>query len=496
MDHCIKVLFMAAEAEPYVKVGGLADVAGSLPLALRRIQANHPTDPSYDIRLVLPLHHSSRINPDQLHQVAEFSVHTLKGDIPARAYQVDLEGMPVYFINGDPISSTFSIYSMNLELDQQRYGFFSLAALEMLRHLDWQPDILHANDWHTSLALYAIKTGYAPQREGNPTRTVLTLHNLPFMGGDACKTISLFRLKPIVDESLPNWARTFPLPLGLWAADAIIPVSPTYASEIQTPEYGNGLEDFLCGRNESISGILNGLNVDSYNPEKDASLKVRFSTNTLELRQANKTALQTKLGLPVADHTPLLAMVGRIDLQKGQDIVFEVLRGYSEHEWQFVLLGTGDPHLENEALNLQSEFPSRVRAVLSYDGGLARLIYAGADIFLMPSRYEPCGLSQMIAMHYGCVPIVHATGGLIDTVEEGKTGFLFEKAAPVNLQKTLDQALRTYLDRGQWEDLQRNGMVKDFSWTKSAREYAVIYRSLTSLESVAPRMENPANSGA
>lgn len=479
MSTSIHVLFLASEAEPFVKVGGLADVAGSLPLALRSLPPQATHDVKLDVRLVLPLHRTNRDESTTMHPVAEFSVHRMGGRIPTQVFATTLNGMPVYFISGDPLTRASGVYSIEPAPDRDKYSYFSLAALELRRHLDWRVDILHANDWHTALALYALRMGKQPAG-ANRIRTIMTLHNLPYMGGEAAGTLETYGLKPLQDGNLPTWARSHLLPLGLWASDAIIPVSPTYAREILTPEYGCGLEEYLRSRSDSITGILNGLDVNQIDPNQDESLPMRFSAETLGGRLLNKTTLQKTMGLAEDSRIPILAMVGRIDRQKGLDLAFEALRQTLPQRWQFVLLGTGDPVLENQALRLQEENPERIRVAIRYDAPLGRLIYSGADIFLMPSRYEPCGLAQMHAMRYGCVPIVRATGGLKDTVEEGRTGFLFEKEEASELAEAIGNALRAYSNPTKWERYQRNGMNMDFSWSRSARQYAIIYRALIS----------------
>ena len=479
MTATINVLFLAAEAEPFIKVGGLGDVAGSLPLALRALPYQATRGAKLDVRLVLPLHKTSRAESTTMRPLAEFTIYRRGRSIPVQVYEMSLGGMPVYFINGDLLANAPTVYSTDPAPDREKYAFFSLAALEMTRYLDWQPDILHANDWHTSLALYALRS-----RRTDPVlarvRTVLTVHNLPYMGSEGTDALGAYGLMPVNDEALPKWARSQPLPLGLWSADAIVPVSPTYAREILTPEFGCGLEGFLKTRSDQITGILNGLDLDSWNPETDRTLAAPFSVETLDDRAVNKQALQRQLHLPETPQTPLLAMIGRIDQQKGLDIAFQTLRRLTGQPWQFVLLGLGDAVLEADARQLQAEFPDQVRAVLRFDAPLGRLIYAAADMFLMPSRYEPCGLAQMIAMRYGSVPVVRATGGLKDTVQEGKTGFLFSEATPESMHEALVRALGIYAQPEKWVRYQRSGMKEDFSWPRSARQYAIIYRSITS----------------
>jgi len=480
MPSTINVLFLAAEAVPFVKIGGLADVAGSLPLALRSLpyQATHGV--ALDVRLVLPLHRANRAESATLHPVTEFSVPRRGRNVPAQVFETSLAGMPVYFIGGEPIASAASVYSADPAVDREKFAFFSLAALEMVRCMAWQPDILHANDWHTALALYALRSRCTDSLLAR-LRTVLTLHNLPYMGGDGADVLSAYGLQPLNDESLPAWARTQPLPLGLWSADALIPVSPTYAREILTPEFGCGLDAYLRSRSDSITGILNGLDMTSWDPGTDQALAANFTTDDLPNRINNKIALQKQLGLKEDARIPLLAMIGRIDQQKGVDITLEALPQLGERPWQFILLGSGDPVLENNVRHLQAEYPDRVRAAIRFDAPLGRLIYGGADMFLMPSRYEPCGLAQMIAMHYGCVPLVRATGGLKDTVQEGQTGFLFQGAGAGSMIEALRRALSVYANPERWQRLQRNGMRKDFSWPRSARQYAAIYHSLITI---------------
>jgi starch synthase len=473
----LNVLFLAVEAEPFVKIGGLADVAGSLPLALRNLSNKDRPDRKLDVRLVLPLHRVMTAESATMRQVAEFPVYRLGRNLPARVFETSMAGMPVYFISGEPISSATSVYSQDPAQDREKFTFFSLAALEMIRTMTWKPDIIHANDWHTALALYALRSRLSDPMNGR-TRSMLTLHNLAYLGGDGTDELAAYGLIPPIDEALPEWARTQPLPLGLLSADAVVAVSPTYSHEILTPEFGCGLEAFLDNRSASISGILNGLDLAAWDPETDKCLNGNFSAVNLTGRSANKAALQRQLSLREDPHIPILAMIGRIDQQKGVDIIPDVLHQITDLPWQFVLLGSGDPSLENTLRELELEYPERIRSVIRFDAQMGHSIYGGADMLLMPSRYEPCGLAQMIAMRYGCVPVVHATGGLKDTVEEGKTGFLFPAAEATAMLEALRRALSTYASPGTWEKFQRNGMAKDFSWSRSAAQYAELYRSL------------------
>jgi starch synthase len=473
MSQTLNILFLAAEADPFVKVGGLGDVAGSLPRALRALPPEITADFKVDVRLVLPRHAGLRVETRPL---GMYSIRRGPLEVQVEAHGTSLEGMPVYFLDGEPIQRSGPVYSSNAAEDAEKYTFFSLAALDLPRYLDWKPDVIHANDWHTALALYAALA--RSWSEGTPhPALVLTLHNLPYMGADVSALLQAYGL-PLAQTDLPEWARVLPLPLGLWAADAIVAVSPTYAQEILYPEFGCGLQDFLRARQSSIFGILNGLDTASYNPATDPALSANFTAESLDARQRNKAALQARLGLTVDPDVPLLGLVSRMDVQKGVDLAFHALRRAKDLPWQAVILGTGDAKLEQAAARLQQALPDRVRAELRFDARLARQIYAGADLLLMPSRYEPCGLSQMIAMRYGCLPLVRAVGGLHDTVTDSETGFVFVMASTKDLLAALRRALAVYPDRSRWEKMQKAAMAQDFSWGNSAQRYFKLYRSL------------------
>lgn len=470
MSQTLNILFLAAEADPFIKVGGLGDVAGSLPRALRALSTD---ELKIDARLVLP--HHPALKAEGIRPLTIFGLPRGESEVQVEAEETTLDGMPVYFINGDPIRANGSVYSLDAKQDAEKYVFFSLAALELSKHLNWNPHVVHANDWHTALSLYGLLSKRW-QEGARQTAGVLTLHNLPFMGPDISAVLETYGVK-LAQTDLPEWARVMPLPLGLWASDAIVAVSPTYGKEVLTPEFGCGLDEFLKQREETLSGILNGIDVDSFDPAKDAALASAFDAASLEKRRLNKTALQERLGLPVSD-LPLLAMVSRMDVQKGVDLGFAALKSMKKTPFQAVILGTGDPKLEEAALALKEIFPESVKVETRYDAALARQIYAGSDMLLMPSRYEPCGLSQMIAMRYGCVPLVRAVGGLNDTVKDGATGFVFEKAHHLSLASAIKKALKVFADPEKWAAMQRAGMAQDFSWSTSARQYISLYQAL------------------
>lgn len=474
MSQTINILFLAAEAEPFVKVGGLGDVAGSLPRALRALTPEVIGDFKLDVRLVLPLH--SVIRQDSLRAVGIYSIPRGDSDVQVEAFEGTLDGMPVYFINGEPIRASGSVYSSNNKLDGEKYTFFSLAALELPRQINWTPSIIHSNDWHTAIASYGNLVRRWEDKK-NRTLSVVTIHNLPFMGPNVKEILEAYGI-PLANTDLPNWARVMPMPLGLWASDAIVAVSPTYAEEILHPEFGCGLQGFLEIRSDTLYGILNGLDTVSFDPNTDSALAQNFNVDTLSLRPSNKAALQQRVGLPVLPDVPVLGMVSRMDQAKGIDIALKGLKMLQKHDWQLVLLGAGDPKLESVAKKLQQDLPDRVRVETRYDAKLARQIYGGADIFLMPSRYEPCGISQMIAMRYGCVPLVRAVGGLHDTVTDSETGFVFVDAKLKSFNDTVRRALKLHPYHSRWLTLQKAGMSQNFSWHNSAKAYFELYKRL------------------
>ncbi len=471
MPKTINVLFLAAEADPFIKVGGLGDVAGVLPRELRAISND---EIKLDVRLVIPRHPA--VKAENLRPVELFSVRKGETELTVEAFETSSNGMPVYLIDGEPIRANGSVYSLDAKQDTEKYTFFSIAATELPKHINWQPDVIHANDWHTSLSLYVNLTKRWESGLKH-VANVLTLHNMPFMGADVSAVLEAYGIK-LAQTDLPDWARVLPLPLGLWASDAIVAVSPGYAGEVLTEEFGCGLHEFMALRKETLSGILNGIDTLSFDPAVDKALSVNYALDTLDRRVENKEMLQEKLGLQRDPNIPLIGVISRMDVQKGVDLAFTALKNMKRVNFQAVILGTGDPKLEEAARELQNLFPDKIKTVLKFDANLARQIYAGADFLLMPSRYEPCGLAQMIAMRYGCIPVVRAVGGLKDTVIPGETGFTFEKAHHMSLVSAIKSALKTMPDREKWQALQRNGMAKDFSWQASAQEYLKLYQSL------------------
>lgn len=436
-----------------------------------------------DVRLVIPFHGVIDRQAYPFRSVARFSIPHVNDSFQAEVFTVEIDHLPVYLIGGSLFPPDAPVYTADASVDGLKFTFFSLAALELARSLNWVPHLIHANDWHTSPAIYALRIHRGLNNFYYNTATVLGLHNLPYLGIGAGPALAAFDLPPARDSLLPEWAQQIPLPLGLLSADHIVAASPTYAREILTKEFGSGLQDFLNTRADSISGILNGIDIKRWDPRKDPALLANYSAGDLPARQANKLALQRELELSPDPGVPLFAMISRMDPQKGVDLVPDALRQIANLPWQVIILGTGDPTLEVAASRLEGDFPDRARALIRYDSALSRRIYGGADALLIPSRYEPCGLTQMIAMRYGCVPVARATGGLKDTIHDydtsgESTGFLFDHATPQSLAGALARAVHVYAKPDDWRGLQHQGMVQDFSWERSARQYIALYQSL------------------
>jgi starch synthase len=480
----MKILYIAAESRPFITVGGLGEVAYELVHALAMLPESITKGKEMDIRLALPFHAAIEQGNLDLHPCAKFYISYINGIMNAEAFEVHIDGIPVYLISGPPIpKESGPIYASDAALDGPKYAFFSVAALGLAHNLNWKPDILHANDWHTAPAIYALSLRRATDEFFANTSSMLTVHNLPYLGSGAGNALNEFGLPPAHGSPLPFWAQNLPLPLGLLSADQIVAVSPGYANEILTPEFGSGLDEFLKTRADSVTGIINGIDLNYWNPEVDNEITFNFSINNTEPREGNKTWLQKQFGLEVNPRIPMLGVISRLDNQKGIDLVMDALLSLAGENWQAIILGTGRPELENAAKRLESALPTKVRTIIAYDKNLSRRIYGGADALLIPSRYEPCGLVQMIAMRYGCIPIARATGGLKDTIIDSdgpakSTGFLFETPSPTALSGAIRRALIKYADKNAWQAMQKRAMEQDFSWTRSAEEYYTLYKKL------------------
>ncbi len=463
---------LAAEAAPLAKVGGLADVVGSLPRALAAL--------GHEVRIVIPGYGAIDWHRYQPQRVAQFPVHTLGGEQPAEIWETESGGTPVYLVTGPPIPQDRWIYGRSLEEDGPKFVFFSLAALWSSEALSWKPDVVHAHDSHTGPSVWWLDTEGRDNPFFRDVGSVFTIHNLPYSGQGAGRFLGDYKLR-LGDAlgALPESHRDSLMGLGILGADFLSTVSPTYAREILTPEGGHGLDGVLRTRADRLAGILNGIDVESWNPAADPDIAVKFDAATLVERARNKVALQEEAGLEQDFRMPLLAVVSRLVREKGFDIAAPAVRRWLERGGQFVLLGTGDPALEHEYAEFEMRYPRRASVRLRFDARYARRIYAGADALLIPSRYEPCGLAQMIGMRYGCVPVARRTGGLADTVvdagDPGGTGLMFDEFQPWALWDALERALKVYAQPAKWSELQRNGMARDFSWSRSAKQYATLY---------------------
>jgi starch synthase len=473
-----KILFLSAEASPYSKVGGLGDVSGSLPPLLSRLYPD-----LLDIRMVLPYHSDLNLDLTAARIVCKFQASVAYFDEYVTVWQDQAAAYPVYFLQSETLSKS-PPYSDDSTVDLIKYAMFSHLVHDFINQLQWNPDIIHANDWHTALFIYQIGTKNFKQASKIRVKTILSIHNLPYMGAGNKKILKSFGINPSKHQDLPDWARTIPLPMGMGQADLITTVSSGYAQEIMTPQFGCGLEEFLKANSHKLRGILNGIDPDEWDPTADPLLTANFSHTTLQKRAANKTALFHTFFPGIVPEHPLLIWIGRLQAQKGADILINTLKNLITEEWHCIILGTGDPGLEEAVLNLSKQHPHKIQAVMKFDHALSHQLYAGGDAIIMPSRYEPCGLSQMFAMRYGCLPIATATGGLKDTISDqaaakNPDGFLFQEATAAACSDSVKEALHLFAhDPHQWHTMQINAMVKDFSWHRSAEEYKNVYIEL------------------
>ncbi len=463
---------LAAEAAPLAKVGGLGDVVGSLPGALGAL--------GHEVRVVLPGYGAidwARYDPALR---AKFPVYTTWGEPSAEIWETTAGGAHFFLVTGLPIPRERWIYGRSIEEDGPKFVFFSLAALFSAQALDWKPDVVHAHDSHTGAAAWWLGTEGRENPWFRDIASVFTIHNLPYAAQGAGRALGEYKLrKTDALLALPPAYRDSLMGIGILAADWLSTVSPTYAREILTPEGGRGLDGVLRARQDRLEGILNGIDAKVWNPAADPDIAEPFDADSLQDRPRNKTALQEEAGLSADLRMPLLAVVSRLVREKGFDIAAPAVRRWLDRGGQFVMLGTGDPGLEHEYAGFEIRYPGRASVRLRFDARYARQIYAGADALLIPSRYEPCGLAQMIALRYGCVPVARRTGGLADTVvdagDPGGTGLMFDEFSPWALWDALERALKVYAQPAKWAELQRNGMSRDFSWSRSARLYASVY---------------------
>ena len=468
----MRILMVAAEAAPLAKVGGLADVVGSLPRALAAL--------GHEVRVVIPAYGSIDWERWKPRLVARFPVYATFGEQWAEIWETEIDETPAFLVGGPPIPKDRWIYGRSIQEDGPKFVFFSLAALWSAEALHWKPDVVHAHDSHTGAAVWWLATEGRENPYFRDVASVFTIHNLPYAAQGAGRFLGDYKLRRTgALEALPESFRDSLMGIGILGADALSTVSPTYAREILTGPGGYGLDGVLRLRQDRLAGILNGIDTNSWNPATDPDIARNFDAASLARRADDKAAIQEEAGLEEDARMPLLGVVSRLVKEKGFDIAAPAVKRWLDRGGQFVLLGTGDPAIEHDFAQFEIRYPRRASVRLRFDARYARRIYAGADALLIPSRYEPCGLAQMIAMRYGCVPVARRTGGLADTIvdagERGGTGLMFDEFHAWALWDALERALRVYAQSAKWAQLQSNGMARDFSWARSALEYAALY---------------------
>ncbi len=496
----MRIVMASAEVSPFSKTGGLGDVAGSLPKHLREL--------GHEVIVITPRYSVVRENASCLSDMAglrrtaiDFSIPVGKRMMPGALQRSQLPGsdVPVYFVENkhyfdrDGLYGTGGGHDNDYADNAERFIFFTRAVLEACRKLDFAPDVIHCNDWQTGLLPVYIRTTYGNMPEFANTASVFTIHNLVYQGNFWHWDMKLTGL----DWYLFNWRHleyfgnlNF-MKGGIVFADVVSTVSKQYAKEIQSEEYGAGLNEILSDRSDDLFGIINGVDYSIWSPETDEHIAARYGPDDLSGKAECKAALQQAYNLPARDSggpqkhgAPLIGIVSRLDKQKGFDIIADAIEGIMALDLQIVLLGTGDPQYHALFENLAERHPGKLGVNLTFDNALAHQIEAGADMFLMPSRYEPCGLNQLYSLKYGTVPIVRATGGLADTIIDATpdaieggtaTGFSFEDYTPAELLATVRRAVETYSHRDVWARLVRHCMAQDWSWSRSANEYVDLY---------------------
>lgn len=476
----MKILFVASEVAPFAKTGGLADVTGSLPKILKEME--------HDVRIMMPFYKmvdqsGSTIRKGRKGVEIDMGDASLKGLLR----QTSLNDIPVYLVENREMYQREHLYGSSTgdyPDNDRRFAFFCKAVLQLLKRMDFRPDIIHCHDWQTALIPILMKMEHKEDPFFMRTAVIYTIHNLAFQGIFPEESLSKMGL----DQSyfsvdlLEYYGRINLMKGAILTADVINTVSETYCREIQTPEAGCGMEGLLQHRGNDLYGVMNGLDYTEWDPETDVEIAKNFTASTLSGKVANKKRLQKTLGLDQIKDIPLLAMVSRLSAQKGLDIIEPLLPEFEKEKLQLVILGVGDEKYMTLLQNLKNTNPRNISLNLEFKPHLARQIYAGSDMFIMPSHYEPCGLGQLIALRYGSVPIVRKTGGLGDSVFDARdgykepNGFTFDDYTPEAFWEAITRALEAYGEKKKWEKIVKNGMHSDYSWEKSARKYDELYR--------------------
>ena len=476
----MKILYVAAEAVPFAKTGGLADVAGSLPKALKA--------DGVDVRVIMPKF--GKI-PEAYRNAME---HVYDGELPVawrKKYvgldKYELDGVTYYFVDNEEYFNREGFYGY--DDDAERFSFFSRAVLDLLQAMDFWPDVIHTNDWHAGLVNVFLKLEHMGDARYERIKTVYTIHNLKYQGvfpKDVMPDVLGLDWKYFNNGDLEFYDAVNFMKGGIIYADAITTVSKTYAKEIQYPYFGEHLDGLLRSREQDLSGIVNGIDYSVYNPRTDKYIFETYDEESLDRKLDNKIALQKSLGLPERRNVPLIAIVSRLVEPKGMDLVVRMMDEILQHEdIQLVVLGTGEKRYEDWFKGLAWRYPKKVSVNIYFSNELAQRIYAGADIFLMPSKYEPCGIGQLIALRYGTIPVVRQTGGLKDTVQQYNkytqegNGFVFENYNAHEMMYALKRALSFYGNYEIWHKIQFNAVQADYSWKRSAKEYEALYERLT-----------------
>ncbi len=491
MPRSLNVLFLSSEVEPFAKTGGLADVSGALPQVIKQL--------GHEVRVMMPRYGIINERSGKLHEMSRLK------DIPVpvgnRVFPASVKSsfltsgndkVQVYFIDNQDLWGRQGIYvdpatTRDYPDNDDRFIFFACSVFEVLQRLGWQPDIIHCNDWPTGLVPAYLKLANARSPFFKNTRSVFTIHNMAYQGmfppSVFPKTnlpMEMLNENGVLSHGILNFLKS-----GLVFSDAITTVSRKYAEEIQSSEeYGCGLQDVVRKRTKDVTGILNGVDYSVWSPAVDRFISKNYDATTIPSKKENTKALLQRMGLAYDERVPVIGIISRLADQKGFDLIASILQAVMHMRVQMVVLGTGERRYHEMLTAAKAAFPGQLGIELSFNNELAHLIEAGSDMFLMPSRYEPCGLNQIYSLRYGTVPIVRATGGLDDTIQDvdeapdGGTGFKFRDYQGGALLHAIQRAVTAFADRPKWERIMRNGMSKDYSWESSAQRYVDVYRGL------------------